>query len=843
MPSVRGILDALDQHIRYAIRGMRSRPAFAAAVVLTMALGIGVDATMFGVLDRLLFRAPDGVTQPDRVFQLETHTKGEPWYNSSFSYPEYTDFRDHPGAFEAVGAIQRRKTFPLGRGVTGTSVFGALASATFFTALGVHPALGRFFQADDDNADAPRDVVVIGYGFWRRYFAGASNAIGRSLEIGSRTYRVIGVAPKGFSGIDLGEVDVWLPLSARSGLRFDNSDKWMTNRGANYLTLVARIKPGVSPRLAAEQATAAYRAGLRVRMAENPKVAKYLHPDSSFAMLASLIPGKVPAEMSTTVNHADLEVARLLGLMAIVVLIIACANVGNLLLVRAFDRRREVAIRLALGVTRGRLAGQLLVEGVLLSLLGGAGALILARVASTTLRVWLLGNDAWSGSVIDGRVLAFTAAVAIATGLIVSLVPVAQSARADVNAALKSGVREGGARHSRTREALLVVQAALAIVLLAGAGLFVRSVQNVRALPLGIDVPHVIVADFDHRGVGMSTDQAQQLYEEMIRRIRVMPGVRAAALTVGLPFGLSWSTDVHVPGRTLPKVSSGPYQYAITPDYFQAMGIPMVMGRAFTSSDAARAPLVAVINEAMAQLYWPNMNPVGQCARIGADTMPCTTIVGVVKNTRRQDLVEGLVPQIYRPIDQVPRKAIDGTVSFFGYKMVVRTAGEASRYVEPVRRAMQSTSSLVPYPNVRPMMDLLGGRMRAWELGARAFTAFGVLALLLAIVGLYSVSAFSVAQRTHEFGVRSALGAAGADLVRLTLTTSLRPVLTGLGAGVVIAVLSGRFVEAMLFGISARDPVVLAGVSALLLVAGAAANFLPALRASRVDPAVALRAE
>ncbi|HVX40796.1 MAG TPA: ABC transporter permease [Gemmatimonadaceae bacterium] len=841
--SVRLMLDALEQDVRYALRGIRSRPAFAAAVAITMALGIGVDATMFGVLDRLLFRAPDGITQPDRVFQIETHALDQPWYNSSFSYAEYADFRDHPGGLEAVGVVQRPKDFPLGRGVTGTSVSGALASASFFTALGVHPALGRFFQPDEDDPNAPRNVAVIGYGFWRRHFAGSRAAIGSSLEIGAHDYRVVGVAPNGFNGIGLTDVDVWLPISAPSGFRFDNSDHWLTSHNSNYLSIVARTKPGVAPKLAAEQATAAYRASLRERIAENPTAAKYIHPDSSVALLVSLIPGRVPAGMAVTVDRKSLEVARLIGLMAIVVLIIACANVGNLLLVRAFDRRREIAIRLALGVTRTRLAGQLFVEGVLLSLIGGIGALIMTALASGTVRVWLLGKGASSAGVVDGRMLAFTAIVTIATGVATSLVPVMQSAKADVNGALKSGVREGAARRSRTREALLVVQAALAIVLLAGAGLFVRSVQNVHALPLGIDVPHVVVADFDHRGVGMTNEQAQQLYEQMIARVGAVPGVRAAALSVGLPFALSWSTDIYVPGRTLPHTSQNPLQYAVTDGYFDALGIPTVMGRRFTASDARGAPSVAIINEAMAQLYWPTMNPVGQCARIGADTAPCTTIVGVVKNTRRQDLVEGLTPQIYRPIDQVPRESIDGTVSFFGYKMVVRTTGDAAQFVDAVRRAMQSTSSLVPYPNVRPMEDLLGRQMRAWELGARVFIAFGVLALLLAVVGLYSVSAFSVAQRTREFGVRSALGAQGVDLVRLTLTTSLRPVLTGLVAGVAIAVLAGRFVEAMLFGISARDPAVLGGVCAVLLVAGTAANLAPALRASRVDPAAALRAE
>ncbi len=839
------MFDALLQDLRYALRGIRTSPAFAATVALTIALGVGVDATMFGILDRLLFRAPPGVADPDRVVILETHGRGDFGYNDSFAYPSYTDLSAAQG-FSTVGVVTEGPSdgawYPLGRGTSATRAQGALASATFFEALDVKPALGRFFQRDEDDATHPSNVVVISWAFWKSHFGGERSAIGAMLDIGTQRYRVIGVAPRGFTGIALTGTEVWLPITAQSGLRFDNSPGWTTNYNSQWLYIVARVKPGVSPKVAAEQATVVWRASLRQQIADDPKRAKWISPDSESVSLASVVPGRAGPGMDVVVQAKDVQMAKILGVMALVVLLIACANVGNLLLLRAVKRRREIAVRLALGVSRARLVSQLLVEGLVLSLLGGIGALAAAQAASSSARAWLLGPAAFSGSGIDGRMLAFTALATIATGLLAAAAPALQAGRSDLTDGLKAGAREG-VRRSRVRETLIVVQASLAILLLVGAGLFVRSVRNVRELPFGVDIDHVIVASFAHSSVGLSNAEAGRLYREMAERVHTIPGVKAAAVSIALPFAMSWSIKVFVPGRALPALHSQPVQYGVTPEYFAALGIPVRAGRAFEASDRAGAERVAVINRTMAELYWPNMNPVGQCAKLVADTMPCTTIVGVVENTRRQNLVEGLVPQLYRPLDQLPDSSIDGTVSHFGYYLVVGTSGDASHSVQAVRRTMQGVSSSVPYPEVKTMMDLVGRRMRAWQLGARVFTAFGVLALLLAVIGLYAVTAFTVTQRMRDFGVRLALGARSPDLVRLTLGTSLAPVLGGLAVGTVLAFVLGRLVESMLFGVSARDPVTLGGVCAVLLAASTLASLLPAWRATRVDPATVLRSE
>jgi predicted permease len=835
-------LDTLRQDVRYALRGLRSNPGFAATVGLTIALAMGANTTMFGIVDRLLFKGPAQIDAPESVVLIETRRAGSPFRNATFSYAAYTDYRDFPGAFSSVAVVSRSNPVSLGRGQSATRMSASLASASLFPTLGVRPALGRFFTAEEDDEHQPQNVAVIGYGYWQQHFAGRSDALGQTLDIGTQRYRIVGVAPAGFTGVEFTTVDVWLPISAAAGLRFDSSPTWVTNRSNTWLTIVARIKPGVSDGLVAEQATAVHRASLRRRIETDPKVAKYIKPDSEYAELASLVPGKVRGGVNSAVASQDVTVSRLLAVVSFLVLVIACANVANLLFVRGLARRREIAVRLALGAGRGRLIAQLFVEGLLLAMLGACGALFIAYWTSHAVRTLLVGPDAWTGEVIDGRLLAFTGATTVATGLLMSLAPALSASRTDVTRALKAGAREGGGQASRARTGLLVVQAALALVLLTGAGVFLRSVANVNALPLGVDVNHVLVATIKHKAAGLTNAEAHRLFEQFESDVRRVPGVSGAAVSIGLPFALSWGTDLIVPGRAVPPLRQGPAQYAVTPDYFATLGIDVLAGRGFARGDREGTAPVAILNAKAAALFFPQQNAVGQCVKVGSDTMPCATIIGVVANTVRQGL-EDIVPQVYRPLDQLPESYTEGTVSFFGYDLVVRTVTDAAYYVEPVRRTIQGAAANVPYPDVRPMRDLFGQRIRTWELGAKVFSALGVLALLLASVGLYSVLAFSLAQRSHEFGVRVALGARSSDLIRLGATKGLAPIVSGIGVGVFLVLLSGRFVESLLFKVSPHDPSVLGSVSGILLGASMIACLAPTLRATRVDPAVVLRAE
>jgi predicted permease len=841
------VLETLRNDLAFALRAMRRRIGFTAAVTGTLALGIGANSTMFGIVDRLLLHAPPHIADPDRVVLIHSRPIRSDGRQTTQSYGLYKALATQVADFSDVAVatptnLSRRIYYPLGRGASATQIAGSLVSASYFSTLGVRPALGRFFLPDEEREDNAQKLAVIGYGYWQRQFAGPRNAIGQTLELGTAKYTIVGVAPEGFSGTELGEVDVWLPITAADGLRFDRSPNWTTSSSAQWLFIVARLKRGATPERAAAQATSAFKSwSLATATQLTPRIRANV--DSQVVELGSIVPGKSVSSFGISATSSEVRISKLLAAVAIVVLLITSANVANLLLVRSLSRRREIAVRLALGVGRRRLMTQLLTEGVLLALLGAAGALVVAEVGTRVVRGWLLGEGAWTGSPINLRVLAFTAIVGLLTGVLTSLVPALQASRPDLTNALKAGAREGSVQRSRTRSALLVVQAALAIILLAGAGLFVRSLRNVGALDIGIDADHLLVAQISQNSTGLSKGDARRLFDEFATRARSLPGITASAVSVGLPFSLSWGATVSVPGREPPRLEESPKQYAVTPGYFDALGIRLITGRTFTDADRMGTAPVTVINETMARAYLAGTNPVGACLKIGADTMPCTTVVGVVTNTRRQDLVEGLVPQLYRPLDQLPASTTDFVVSFFGYILVARTRGDAAPYAEALRRTMQAVGSQVPYARVQSMRAILGNKTRGWELGARVFTAFGSLALVLAAVGLFSVVAFTIGQRMHEFGVRSALGAQATDLLRLTVVRGLAPAAVGIAAGVLLTLAGGRFVGQLLFETSPHDPLVLGGASGVLFVAAVLASLIPAMRVMRVDPTIALRAE
>jgi predicted permease len=839
--------DALAHDVRYALRGLRLRPGFAAIVIVTLSLGVGANATMFGILDRLLLRAPAHIVDPQQVVQFHSRWIGNTSAQSSQPYAIYPDLAEGVSDFEQVAvttpsAVIDREYYPLGRGATATRIAGAQVSPGFFPLLGVRPHRGRFFQEDEAGLVNPQPLAVIGYGFWQRQFGGRDDAVGQVLELGTERFTIVGVAPRGFTGIELSDIDVWIPIAAADGLRFAKGPDWSTTRNSQWLHVIARLKPGATLARAEAQATAVFRAGERERFAasSNPNPAR---ADSVRAELGTILPGRSMRPFGIGAASGELRVSKLLGGVSLMVLLIACANVANLLLVRALNCRREIAVRLALGVTRRRLIRQLLVEGLVFAGLGAVGALFCAQWSSGFIRGLLLADSAWSGSAIDGRLLAFTAMAALVTGVLTALLPALQASQPDLTTALKSGAREGSVSRSRTRTTLLVAQAALAIVLLSGAGLFVRSLQKVANTSLGIDIDRVLLTEIDHASVGMSNAEARETFRRFTERATTVPGVTAAATSIGLSFGLGWGTRLTVPGKPQPDNTNNPSQYAVTPGYFEVMGIHLVGGRTFTESDRAGTELVAVINETTARTFWPGEDPIGQCVRLGADSMPCTTVVGIVTNARRQRLVEQPVSQVYRPLDQVTASESDRTVSFFGYSMVARTSRDPRSVAEPLRRVLQASAPDVPYAHVRPLSERLGRQTRSWTLGATMFSIFGALSLVLAVIGLYSVVAFTVAQRMHEFGVRVALGASGRNLMRLTMLRGIAPAAAGILVGLGFALAGSRLLEGLLFELSPRDPVVFVTVSVVLLLSAVAASLVPAIRATRVDPMTALRSD
>ena len=838
--------DAFRQDVEYAIRGMRRRPGFTFMVTTTLALGIGANATMFGVTDRLLFQPPAHIADPNRVVLFHTHAIGQTDYQTTEPYAyrtlleqNVTDLADV--AVAAPTGIIRRKYYTSGRGENASRVAGTVVSANYFRVLGVRPEIGRFFATTDDDESTVQKVAVVGYGYWKRQLGGGADAIGRTIDVGENRYTIIGVAPRGFTGTEMRDVDVWVPIAASSDLRMEKRRDWTTSLNSQWLLIIARLKPGATVQHAEAQATTFFRNWSRERIA-NPSARTLARIDSQTVVFGSIIPGRSLWTWGLSGTGNETKISTMLMGVALMVLLIACANVANLLLVRALGRRREIAVRLALGVSRGRLISQLLIEGILLAFIGAIGALVITAGGSQFVRRWMIGDGAWTGETVNARVLVFTAVVAIITAIVTSLVPAMQSSNPDLTSALKAGSREGSIQKSRMRTGLLVAQAALAILLLTGSGLFIRSLRNVASLDLGIQPNRALVAQIAHESMGLSNEEGLRLFQEFVTRVKTVPGVRSAAVTLGLPFQMSWSTTATTPGvEPPPKLQV--YQYAITPEYFDVLGMRKIAGRTFTDGDREGAERVAIVNEALAKLYWSGRSPIGACLRVGADTMPCTTVVGVVQNTRRQSLVEETpVAQIYLPLVQLSPAVTRSSASFFGYTLVVGTRGDADLLTESVRRAIQSTRPSVTYANVLPMRVLFAGQTRSWELGARVFTAFGALALLLAGIGLFSVVAFTISQRMHEFGIRTALGAKPADLVQLTLVRGLVPAMAGVVVGIVLALIGGRFVSSMLFNVAPSDPLVLAGASMALIVSAIAASMVPALRASKVDPTIALRA-
>lgn len=820
--------DALRHDIQYALRQIGRAPGLAVAVIATFALGIGANATMFGIIDRLLLRPPAHVRAPEALERIELRRTrpGAEFTTQIFSYAAYTDIRDHVPGFSSV-AMQ---TFPtkisLGLGPDARRVSGLLVSGTYFGTLGTRVAIGRSIEPSDDRPPNGSRVVVIGYGLWQRELGGDRSAIGKRITLARNTYTIVGVAPKGFIGTGSKPIDVWIPITAADGLRFAGK-RWATERSSTWLTIVGRAKPGMTEATLAAQVTAAYGAG--------EASGGGIVDSTARAQLTSVLPSR-QREIS-----AERRVAALLGAVSLLVLLIACANVANLLLVRAFSRRREVAVRLALGISRSRLIRQLVTESVVLALVGGLAALAVVQWGSTIVQNVLLGDFAWPDTPIDGRVLAFTTLTTVAVGLLTGLIPALQGSSPHLARTLREGTRGSGLSRSHTRAALLLIQAAVSVILLVGTGLFVRSLYNVSRVKLGVDVNRLVTATIDLRSVGIDSAAADDYFDRARDAASRIPGVAAVTLADAPPFG-EWSmgTSISVPGRdSLPATDESPTQSFIQPNYFSTVGTRIVAGRAFTDADAnTGAARVVIVNRAIANWLWPRESAVGRCIRIGEKTEPCSEIVGVAETTHHGSIVEqGDPQQLYLPLKHATSDAR-------ARQLIVRPTGTAPEALaEPVRRVMQQVVAGVPFADVRPMRSTLDNELRPWELGATMFAAFGAIALVLSSLGLYSVVAYTVAQRMHEMGVRVALGAQTGDIRRLVLTQGLRIAALGVVVGALIALASGRFIAPMLFQTSTKDPVIFAAAITLLLVVATVASLVPARRAVRADPLVALRAE
>jgi predicted permease len=825
-------LESLRQDIKYALRSLRTKPGFAIAVVTTLALGIGANAAMFGIVDRLLFRPPPLLEDPEsahRVYMFLT-VRGKEVPRGGNQFARYKDIQRWTTSFSAVAGYAQR-SLAVGVGDASREMSIGVVSANFFDFFDARPVIGRYFTAAEDSTPSGTPVAVLSHSMWQVQYGGRRDVLGQKIQIGSIVYTVIGVSPRGFVGLWADQPPVaFIPITnygAASSKSLTLKADWWKTYGWGWMSTLVRRKPGVSIARANADLTQAFLKSYAAQTVEQSRTtpASISRPR---ATAASILAERGPNASSTA------KVATWVAGVSLIVLLIACANVANLLLGRALRRRREIALRLALGVSRGRLLSQLFTESVLLAVLGGAAGLLIAHWGGAALRAGLLEKSEAPAGFRDPRTVLFAIASALVVGLLTGLAPALQAGRANLTADLKSGTREGTYHRSRARITLLLLQGALSVVLLVGAGLFVRSLHNVESVRLGYDVDPVLVVNLNMRGLKLDSAQAVDLRARLLRTAKATPGVENAALQVTMPFWSQWSTSLFVEGiDTVSRLGQFDLN-AVSPEYFATVGTRIVRGRGVTAQDIATAPRVMIVSQAMGKVLWPGKDPLGQCIRVNADTMPCTRVVGIAENIKEQRFSGDSGYFYYMPAAQyAPMQG----------GLFVRARGDAKRIKESVRRSLQREMPGTSYITITPVSEIVSSQVRSWQMGATMFLAFGVLALVLAAVGLYSVIAYNVAQRMHELGVRVALGAQSWDVTRLVVVDGLRLAGVGVVVGGAGALWASKWVKPLLFNVSPRDPLVFGIVATTLIAVAVAASWIPARRASRVDPNVALRAE
>jgi predicted permease len=822
------LFESIVQDTRYAVRGLRAKPGFTAGIVLTLALGIGANAAMFGIVDRMLFRAPAYLRDAEHTHRvyLASTSGGQENVATWTSFPRYTDLLRWTHAFSSIATFATWR-IAVGDGDAARVTPVAGVSASYFDFFDARPPLGRFFVAREDSVPTGSPVVVLSYAYWQLEFGGRVDVLGKQVRIGHTLCTVIGVAPEHFVGIDDEAVPaMYIPIT--TFLWDARSIDYSKNYGWQGRLLIARRRPEFTVAQATSDLTTAFQRSWIASNERNPAHAVPIAAARPRAML-----GPVQLERGPLAGPEAKVVAWVSGVAAIV-LLIACANVANLLLARAVTRRREIALRLALGVGRGRLVRQLVTESLVLAGLGGAVGLAVAQWGGAVIRALFLPNDVATSIFTDVRSLIVTLLVTAAAALITGLAPALQAVRSDLARSLNAAGRDAGARASRLRTGLLVFQATFSVVLLVGAGLFVRSLLNVHNLRLGYDVRPVLVVTDNPRGMKLTTAERSALEARLVDAARATPGVESATPVSSVPFWGYEEPYLFVSGVDSVSWRGDFVLQAGNADYFKTMGTRIVRGRAFDDHDRADAPRVVVVSQGMASFLWPAEDAIGKCIRIGADTAPCTTVVGVAEDLRMRSLKQPHEYTYYIPMAQY--NSATGM-------LLVRVKGDAASYAEPVRRRLQHEMPGAAYVTAQPFQSMVDTKTQSWRFGATMFVAFGALALALAGIGLYSMIAYGVAQRRREIGVRIALGASSSHIVRLVVRGGLRLVVLGVVLGGVVSLWAGKWIATLLFDETPTDPAIYASVAAILVGVSLLATAVPALRAARVDPNDALRAD
>ena len=797
--------------LRYALRMLLKSPGFSIIAIITLALGIGANSAIFSVIDTVLLR-PLPFPQPNELAMLwSAPNKGAE--RETHSIPDYLDFREQAKSFSAL-ALYNKSSAVLNNDPNGHEVRGLVATSDIFSVLGVTPNLGRAYNRAEDTPGAR--VVVLTYEAWQRYFNGDPQIVGREVRLSLKPYTVIGVMPRGFRFPFDGPAEYLMPLHPLVG-------PLLENRGMHFLRAIGRLRPGAS----VGQARAEVKA-IAARLEKQ-------YPDTNTDRSATVI--SLQEDLTGNVRAALLVVLAAVFF----VLLIACANVANLLLARATARQREIAIRTALGASRVRLVRQLLAEGLLLALLGAAGGLLLAWWSVDLLRAFGPRDVPRIDELqINSVVILFTLGVTVASTLLFALVPALQVTRPNVNESLQEGNRGGANPEShRLRGLLVVTQVALSLLLLAGAGLLIKSFANLRGTDPGFDPTRVMTADLVLPRTKYPEEKAQrQFFERLLPKLAALPGLEAVGGASPLPFsGNDSALTFWIAGRPDPGPGNHPdaSNLRVLGDYFRVMRISLLSGRVFDRRDIQDAPRVVMINEAFAQKFFPKTNPLGQHLLLDVDPEHPAEIVGVVGSSRHESLAVAPIPEYYVPQAQDPDR--------FSH-LVFRTATANLTGLEAaMRRAIQEIDPDVFVPKLVPLEQLIGGTLAQPRFNMMLLGSFAAVALLLAAIGIYGVIAYSVAQRTREIGIRMALGAQRGDVLRMILRQSMIIIGIGLAIGLFGAFALTRWMGSLLYGVGAHDLSIHGLVLMVLAVAGLIASYIPARRAMAVDPMVALRYE
>jgi predicted permease len=817
----RGVLSLAEwwMDARFGMRMLLKRPVSSAAVVLALALGIGMNGAVFTFVNALLLRPPRGMRETAKLVEVWLHDpkgSGVEGY-LPFSYPDYAYYRDHTRSLQGLMAFDGDGEDAIwNRGGAGEILHGQLVSGNLFPVLGINAVVGRLLTADDDHLDNPRQVMVLSYPFWKHTMDGDAGVVGHTLMLNGAAFTVVGVAPAGFTGLMVGAApDFWAPITVQD--RFTHDKGMLKSRDSHWLIVAGKMRSaGDRKGVQAEMHVLAK----QVYLAQGSKE-DFL--DAAVYRLA-MVPGPFRVYVGAFTG----------GLLAVfaLVLLIACTNAASLLLARATGRAREMATRSALGAGRARLVRQMLVESLMLAGIAGAAGVAIAWATSRLLMGLKPANIPVTLEIpLDWRVVLFTAVVALATGVVLGLAPALRASAVDAARVLREESQTASPKKTRVRSILIVAQMSACVVLLTGATLCVRSLRNANAIDAGFDTHHIALAALDPGSLGYPPEKVKEFYASLLERVQHMPGVTSASCAAFLPLGTA-SSETSA-GKQLGKDPNAlaVSEYRVEPGFFRTMGIPLLGGRDLTQKEAdSDKPNAVVVNQTLARRLWPGEDAVGKRLALGGEK-EMSEVVGVVKNGRYHTLGEGPVAVVFRGTLPPART------------LVVRTAGDSRPLLGEVQRAVPIVDPLMVATQAQTIeeymaLPLFPARTAGWLLGVS-----GLLAVVMTSIGLFGVIAYVVSQRTHEIGVRMALGARRSDVLKLVIAQGLRLTGIGLAIGLAASLGAARLLEPLLYGIGANDPATMAAVAVGLMVIALSACYLPARKAMRVDPSVALRYE